>query len=319
MKRTIFTLLLFTTTCSLFAQPVIQYGNKPSIGYKAFAYSFQNANLTPGASGANQTWDLTSDSTFLTPFDSTIYLIVDSAALTPYASKFPTGNFCTAFHQGANTFYNYEVISPTSFGDTADDVSADSATDLIYSGAIDPELEFPFNFQETWITTGDVNATGTVVADTIVYDAYGTLITSVGTFNNVVRTRSTNGGYTKYEWWSSNPIFPILIISPDDTSFFVPANITTGISNVAGAIHGLTVSPNPSSGSPELFFNMEKTSTVDISLYDISGRLMKQLFNETLSAGNNSMKVDDSGLASGMYFITVHAGTISENVKYVKL
>ena len=66
--------------------------------------------------------------------------------------------------------------------------------------------------------------------------------------------------------------------------------------------------PNPFNPSTTIKFELPKTSLVRLTVYDILGRQMSVLVNETREAGVHQVKFDGSNLASGIYFYRFQAG-----------
>ena len=67
--------------------------------------------------------------------------------------------------------------------------------------------------------------------------------------------------------------------------------------SAAGVIN---VYPNPASNDLSISYSVNGSSAVEISLYDITGKLVKQLLNETLT-GKGVANVDVSSIAQGEY------------------
>lgn len=61
--------------------------------------------------------------------------------------------------------------------------------------------------------------------------------------------------------------------------------------------------PNPFNPSTTIKFDLPKSSNVKLSVYDITGKEIETLVNETLNAGSYETKWDGSKYASGVYFI----------------
>lgn len=60
--------------------------------------------------------------------------------------------------------------------------------------------------------------------------------------------------------------------------------------------------PNPFNPSTNLSFSIPSDGFVRLSVFDITGRLIKTLVSEFKTAGNYKMDFDGSGLSSGVYF-----------------
>jgi hypothetical protein len=79
-------------------------------------------------------------------------------------------------------------------------------------------------------------------------------------------------------------------------------------------ITDLRVHPNPSSGSVILDFSLPSKSFVYISIYDVSGRLVKILFKGEKSKGSHSFVGDLDNIPTGVYFLRF----VSENYSFVR-
>jgi len=66
--------------------------------------------------------------------------------------------------------------------------------------------------------------------------------------------------------------------------------------------------PNPFNPSTTIRYELSKSSTVRLGVYDLFGREVATLVNERKDAGIHEVKVDGSGLSSGVYFYRLHAG-----------
>jgi len=68
--------------------------------------------------------------------------------------------------------------------------------------------------------------------------------------------------------------------------------------------------PNPFNPSTKINFDLPKAGFVTINVYDISGRLVKQLANQQMSPGKYTVTFDshELNLSSGVYFYRINAG-----------
>ena len=69
--------------------------------------------------------------------------------------------------------------------------------------------------------------------------------------------------------------------------------------------------PNPFNSSCTVCYQLDKASRVNLSVFDLSGRLVQTLVNTSVPAGMYSEYFDGSGLCSGMYLIRLVAGDLS--------
>jgi hypothetical protein len=66
--------------------------------------------------------------------------------------------------------------------------------------------------------------------------------------------------------------------------------------------------PNPFNSSLRLSFNLKANTNVSVTIYDLSGRTVTQLVDNTLVAGIHSFVVDASLWSSGIYLARLEAG-----------
>ncbi len=66
--------------------------------------------------------------------------------------------------------------------------------------------------------------------------------------------------------------------------------------------------PNPFHGSTRIEFTVEEPSNVELIVYDILGRQVKQLVKAPLSEGYYNFRFDAAHLARGFYFYRLRSG-----------
>ena len=92
----------------------------------------------------------------------------------------------------------------------------------------------------------------------------------------------------------------------------------TSIADPKTFIDGLTI-PNPVSQSAAISFSLFQPSKVNITIYDISGRIIKNLFDGSLCAGVQQINwnTNDDAIENGVYFLKVTSGNFSGCCKVV--
>jgi photosystem II stability/assembly factor-like uncharacterized protein/tetratricopeptide (TPR) repeat protein len=75
--------------------------------------------------------------------------------------------------------------------------------------------------------------------------------------------------------------------------------------------------PNPFNAMTKINYSLPKPGKVTIKLYDILGRLVKELVNEFKDAGYYTLSFDGSNLASGVYFYRFESGSFVDTRKMV--
>jgi hypothetical protein len=101
-----------------------------------------------------------------------------------------------------------------------------------------------------------------------------------------------SGGYLVYRQYASSNIWC------DAFDF-------SGIDDATDNFVGINLSPNPSNGIATLSYSVKKEGNVRISVYNLAGRLIKNLLSENKKAGEYSLNIDNRDLPSGVYFIRV--------------
>ena len=73
--------------------------------------------------------------------------------------------------------------------------------------------------------------------------------------------------------------------------------------------------PNPFNPSTTIKFELPKSSVVRLTVYDMIGREVALLMNETRDAGVYEVKFDASNLSTGVYLYRLQAGSYVETRK----
>lgn len=77
--------------------------------------------------------------------------------------------------------------------------------------------------------------------------------------------------------------------------------------------------PNPFNPSTTIKYDLPKSSMVRLSVYDMLGREVSVLVDETKNAGVHEVKCEGSNLASGVYFYRLQAGEFVQSKRLVLL
>ena len=222
MKKIIYALLIFVLPVSTWAQPVLDSAEYYHVG-QIFNYR-HCSSVTPGPSGASQTWN------FASVTDSLIEIDTVLSATTP-ANALLTFNGITS----------YLSISDTETAVTGIDFGTQAS--VSYNSAITSVLH-PMSYLDTATSsfteslTAAVNGTG-AGNSLMKVDGYGTLITPQGTFNNVLRVRfnqteiDTTGlgnetiTVVSYRWFDSTHQYPLMRIDSMVGAGLAPLLITS--------------------------------------------------------------------------------------------
>ncbi|MFA6979154.1 MAG: T9SS type A sorting domain-containing protein [Ignavibacteriaceae bacterium] len=77
--------------------------------------------------------------------------------------------------------------------------------------------------------------------------------------------------------------------------------------------------PNPFNPSTTIAYDIPKTSSVRISVYDILGKEIKLLLNAEKNPGHYAIIFDAKELAGGIYYYSIKAGEFSQSKKMILL
>lgn len=73
--------------------------------------------------------------------------------------------------------------------------------------------------------------------------------------------------------------------------------------------------PNPFNPTTKIEFTLTKAGIVTLEVFDVNGKLVKNLINGYLNAGERELTFDASGLSSGTYFYKISANGYTETKK----
>jgi hypothetical protein len=79
----------------------------------------------------------------------------------------------------------------------------------------------------------------------------------------------------------------------------------------------LTINPNPTNGVSNLVFTNIAKSNININLFDLSGKLVKNITNNVYSAGEHIIELNSNELAKGIYFIKVQQNEQTFTSKWI--
>ena len=72
-------------------------------------------------------------------------------------------------------------------------------------------------------------------------------------------------------------------------------------------VRNLKVSPNPTNGFTTFYFDNKNASMTDISVYDITGKLVDNVINGVMTSGSQSIEYNTSYLNSGIYIYKINS------------
>jgi len=282
-KSTLFILASILFLKLGWSQPIVSDAIQSAIGTKTFGYVIPGP-ITHGTTGANQTWDYSA----IVHDTSTYYFEhIDFASLpAPEQAAFPTGNVASSY-----------VVGGTEVARLAFQLDATQFLYLGLNGSAFPVPVTFFTFPQNYTETNSAGLT---------YDAYGTLTTPFGTWNNVVRLKATSGGDYKYDYYQFAPTYVLLMEYLVDTNTLAVSGQTfynspslTGVNEELSASNQISIYPNPSTG--EFFIDQHGFyNGTNLEVFNSVGEkvLQQQTVNE----------IDLSTYPSGIYYVIINDG-----------
>jgi hypothetical protein len=90
-----------------------------------------------------------------------------------------------------------------------------------------------------------------------------------------------------------------------------------GLANKQSDIANFLVYPNPLSGMAEIIFNLASNQSVNLSLYTMTGSLVKHIYNGNPSGGQHRISFSDVNIVPGVYILKLRTETETMNKKII--
>lgn len=338
MKK-IYALIPILVLASIFmiGQPTLTFEkNSPEIG-DVFYQSYSQDLVNPGPQGPNKTWNFSE----LSVFETGELFAVDPAE-TPFADIFTEANIAFNYSGESSATYNYSNIN-SSEGNNLGTGFDNNPPMIIYYDDYAKLMDYPCSFNDNFTDSysGGYEMEGMLVKQTGTIDktadAWGTITTPSGTFENVLRLKTIRNEidsiwmedlflwrtvtlFKDYEWYADDsrvPVFAITISSSalinDTISYF-----TTGMTNVntfnqqPGTFQ---IFPNPASDFIKLYYSPLNSEQFTFSLIDLTGRELIRKEGKSSLALNHEFKIELNGISPGIYFVRISDGKLSQSQK----
>jgi hypothetical protein len=319
-KNYLLTIIVCLFALGTTAQPVITYGgNAPQTG-DSYSFSGASGTFDPGPAGANQSWDFSSINPTMFSTETAV-----NPGTTPFAPNFPESTI--AFHiTGENEAYSYaEINSSEMLNDGVGfDPGGDNEFYIHYTDAV-KLMQYPFSYNDTYSDTYYTSYTaaeglethehGTI---TVTADAWGSVTTPLGTYNNTLRVKSVRNytdsvwmsgmflyanTYTEtdYDWYTTTSHTPVITVSQTgDGSSVSYRTDAVGISNNA-IFTQISLYPNPASNTIHVRLPESRNENTQIDIISLTGQVLLQLEKSE----SHQYSADISGLTPGVYLLTV--------------
>lgn len=310
MKRKLTFAIFLALNTAAFAQPVIEAAHFPAASHSE-SFDVEDPNsLTPGGSGANQIWDF-SEAVPTVFMWSNISLDIIPVESAPLASTFPSANYCVKrTNVEGNLFYAFYNISATAM-ELVGTIYVNGFPYSVYPQYLsDTEIQFqfPYSYNTSIADTAQSPESTAAAQINSVYDAYGTLITPFGTYNDVIRYKHTsiqpNGStQTFYYWYNSNPFYEIMRgdfggVANGENNYIQIHKNTTFLGVVQQEQAQFSVYPNPTTGD----FTIGNTRGLrgTATVYDMLGKVV--MAEADLDSSNT---ISLKNCSAGVYFVQV--------------
>ena len=132
-------------------------------------------------------------------------------------------------------------------------------------------------------------------------DAFFTKVNFVGAFSG---TGTTSDNWTN-GWGEFDPL---------NTNYDYVCPL--GVTNVSNYVESAHAYPNPASQSATITYNSIADGNVEVAIFDITGKVVANVFNGTQAKGEHNFVVDLRNLNEGIYVVSIKTGN---SVKTLKL
>jgi hypothetical protein len=100
-------------------------------------------------------------------------------------------------------------------------------------------------------------------------------------------------------------------------NLLIADNHTAAVNNTAKEFKLSQNYPNPFNPSTKIDYTVPFSSKISIKIFDMTGREISTLVNETKEAGSYTVNFNASSLSSGVYFYKLSAGSFEQTMKMV--
>jgi len=329
MKKIYLTLTLVAISIVVNAQTVLRYNTHGLVADHVNEMKI-TTYVDPGNAGKNVVWDFRE-----LKLSNNFVGTLDHASLSKGAHIFPNTN--TRLEEFGNSFFfktTKKAIEQHGF------MSANGNTYILYDKPF-VKMRYPFrygsayngSFNATYFSAqkqlGDISGTYTVEGD-----AYGTLmlpgnmvyenalrVKEVKQYEQILNNRSYNIETITYRWYVNGHRFPILVLIQSNTLYQdgrsftsnqaaynpIALSDTTNPLNIDRneALTSLETYPNPYHDFVNIRFNLTTDTQVNLSVYDVTGKLVRVLYNGSETAGDKhyQFSAKDISLNPGAYIV----------------
>jgi hypothetical protein len=120
--------------------------------------------------------------------------------------------------------------------------------------------------------------------------------------------------YTNYELGIADIQNANAVVSPASSTTF-ETGMHVGVNEIAAGIIGIT--PNPAKDEMQIRYFLSETGNVEITLHDLSGRQVKNIFNGNVISGQQNLTWNASELPAGAYIVRMQTQRTVNTIRLV--
>jgi len=340
MKRnfTLIVLFLQTLLLPLMAQTVLtNAANSMHVGDVLTLKGIDT--ISPGNAGANQVWDYSGtkiEENFVINYNA------DASKTSVAGSEF----FACDENGGRNVFFKITPTQSLYYGLSADKAVINFTTPLV-------EMTYPFAYgsEINGAMNGSYTENGLTVPITGTYsikgDAWGTLVLPNGVkLNNVLRVKSmreydqeaSGSDYhfivNRYAFYAPGSRYAVLQIKDatykcscgcngkDYKAYFNPtaggAQVEQPAPQSTNPSFTYKVYPNPFENELKIDYEIKAKAKIEISVVDITGKVVKTILNTTQEAGSYNISTDMSACHASNFILRILVNDVLYTDKLIK-
>ncbi|MBL7034076.1 MAG: T9SS type A sorting domain-containing protein, partial [Candidatus Delongbacteria bacterium] len=121
-------------------------------------------------------------------------------------------------------------------------------------------------------------------------------------FTHTIATTGTYSAYVAYDdFYAAGPSSQYTLAWVDEEGVSTPVTSPLDYSLAQNY-------PNPFNPTTTIEFSLPVVTSVQLLIYDVTGRRVAVLVDDALAAGNHQVRFEAGGLPSGIYFYKMQAG-----------
>ncbi|MCX6182503.1 MAG: T9SS type A sorting domain-containing protein, partial [Bacteroidetes bacterium] len=189
------------------------------------------------------------------------------------------------------------------------------------------------------VTTTNTDACAGVGQSADIVVTVGTVPVAAGSYTSngaVVTFTNTSSGATSYTWdfddfststanapvhaFAANGVYKIVLTAWKGTcsdTATMTFKLALGVSEIALNKGTVSIYPNPVNEQATFELNMTESSNVTVSIYDVAGQLVANVYQGQVTEGTTKLSFDSSNLRSGIYFTSITSENTQKIVKMI--